>query len=209
MAMRLGRIGSAVFVALLLPAACGSSPHAPAAATTTISTPPPPPALVAQARPIGRGPRFQLPANGPVIGQCTRRLGVRVGVHVEVFAANRVVLIPAGIGTRPPRAFSAGRISSARCYGELVTLDPTGLVLVRSGSHPVLGDLFRSWGEPLSTRRLASFSALGRARVAVFVNGQRWRGPPGRVPLGRHAEVVLEIGPYVPPHRSYTFPPGF
>ena len=207
MAMRLGRIGSAALVALL-PAACGSSSHAPAA-TTTISTPPPPPALVAQARPIGRGPRFQPPANGPVIGSCDRRLGPRDGAHVEVFAANRVLLIPAGIGTRPPRGFSAGRISSARCYGELVTLDPTGLVLVRSGSHPVLGDLFRSWGEPLSTRRLASFSASGRARVGVFVNGQRWRGPPGRVPLGRHAEVVLEIGPYVPPHRSYTFPPGF
>ena len=24
----------------------------------------------------------------------------------------------------------------------------------------------------------------------------------------RHAEIVLEVGPYVPPHRSYTFPPG-
>ena len=208
MAMRLGRIGSAVFVALLLPAACGSSPHAPAAATTTISTPPPPPALVAQARPIGRGPRFQPPATGPVVGACEPQLGPRVGVHVEVFAANRVVLVPAGIGTRPPRGFSAGRISSAGCYGELVTLDPTGLVLVRSGSHPSLGDLFRSWGEPFSPRRLASFSASGRARVAVFVNGRRSRGSPGRVPLVRHSEVVLEVGPYVPPHRSYTFPPG-
>jgi len=27
------------------------------------------------------------------------------------------------------------------------------------------------------------------------------------VPLTAHAEVVLEVGPYVPPHRSYTFPP--
>jgi len=28
------------------------------------------------------------------------------------------------------------------------------------------------------------------------------------VPLARHSEIVLEVGPYVPPHRSYTFPPG-
>jgi len=30
----------------------------------------------------------------------------------------------------------------------------------------------------------------------------------GLVPLTRHAEIVLEIGPYVPPHLSYAFPPG-
>ena len=199
--MRLGRTATAALAALLLPAACGSTSRPPATAL-------PPAALVAQARPIGRGARFQPPANGPVVGLCDRQLGPRDGAHVEVFAANRVVLVPAGIGTRPPRSFSAGRISSARCYGELVTLDPTGLVLVRRGSHPLLADLFRAWGEPLSTRRLASFSASSGMRVAVFVNGRRWRGPPRRVPLAPHSEIVLEVGPYVPPHRFYTFPPG-
>jgi hypothetical protein len=87
-------------------------------------------------------------------------------------------------------------------------LDPTGLVLIRLGAHPMLADLFRAWGEPLSTRRLASFSASAGGRVVVFVNGRRWQGAQGRVPLARHAEIVLEVGPYVPPHRSYTFPPG-
>jgi hypothetical protein len=28
------------------------------------------------------------------------------------------------------------------------------------------------------------------------------------VPLTPHAEIVLEVGPHVPPHASYTFPPG-
>jgi hypothetical protein len=205
--MRRGPTATAAFAALLLPAACGSTARPPDAAPTATAAPPPP-ALVAQARPIGRGARFQPPANGPVVGRCERRLGPRDGVHVEVFAANRVVLVPAGIGTRPPRSFSAGRISTARCDGELVTLDPTGLVLVRPGSHPALADLFRAWGEPLSTRRLASFSASSGARVAVFVNGRRWRGSPGAVTLAPHSEIVLEVGPYVPPHRSYAFPPG-
>jgi hypothetical protein len=200
--MRLGWTPTAALVALLLPAACGSTGQPPA------TTPPLPAALVAQARPIGRGVRFQPPAGGPVVGRCDRGLGAREGVHVEVFAANRVLLVPAGIGTRPPRRFSAGRISSARCYGELVTLDPTGLVLVRAGSRPALADLFRAWGEPLSTRRLASFAAVTGTGVAVFVDGRRWRGSPGGVPLALHSEIVLEIGPYVPPHRSYTFPPG-
>jgi hypothetical protein len=127
---------------------------------------------------------------------------------VELFAADRVVLVAAGIGTRPPRRISEGRISSASCYGELVTLDPTGLVLVRAGSHPVLADLFRAWGQPLSSRRLASFSASARGSVSVFVDGRRWVGTPDEVPLRPHSEIVLEVGPHVPPHRAYTFPPG-
>ena len=125
-----------------------------------------------------------------------------------MFAANRVVILPAGIGTKPPRTMTAGRITSARCYGDLVTLDPTGLVLVRPATHATTEDLFRAWGEPLSNRRLASFEAATDGHVAVFVDGRRWHGPPEGVTLSRHAEIVLEIGPHVPPHRAYTFPPG-
>ena len=208
-AIRVGRaLAGAVAgaaVAAALTAGCGSTKSQ---TEPSVATPAPPAALVAEARPIGRGPRFQPAVSGPVLGACTRRLGPRDGVHIEVFAANRVVLIPTGIGTRSPLQLSAGRITGARCYGELVTLDPTGVVLVRAGTHPVLADLFRSWGEPLSGRRLASFSASPGAAVAVFVDGRPWRGPPAAVPLRRHSEIVLEVGPHVPPHAAYTFPPG-
>jgi hypothetical protein len=27
-------------------------------------------------------------------------------------------------------------------------------------------------------------------------------------PLSQHAEIVIEVGAYVPPHRSFSFPPG-
>lgn len=176
-------------------AGCGSTSHGPSL----------PRALVLEARPIGSGPRFQPPAAGPVLGPCAARLGRRVGVHVELFAANRVVLVAQGIGTRPPRTFSAGRISGARCFGDLVTTDPTGLVLVRPGARLTLADLFRSWGQPLTSRRLASFDG---PNVSVFVDGRPWSGGPETVPLARHSEIVLEVGPFVPPHKSYTFPPG-
>jgi hypothetical protein len=178
--------------------ACGST-SPPAAPTAPI-----PRQLLAEARPIGSGPRFRPPVTGNVIGPCRPAMGRRFGVHVEVFAANRVVIVPDGIGVRPPVRVFAGRISSARCYGRLVTLEPTGLVLARRGRTMSLGDLFREWGEPLSRRRLASFTG----RLAVFVDGRRWRGPPGSVPLLRHAEIAAEIGPYVPPHATYAFPPG-
>ncbi len=184
--------------------ACGSSqPSARSPASASI-----PRALLSEARPIGTGPRFTLPPAGPAAAPCERSLGSRVGVHVEVFAANRVLLLPAGIGVRPPERKLNGAITSARCYGALATLNPTGLVLVRRGTRPTLAELFRSWGEPLSRTRLTSFGAPAGSQVAVFVDGRRWNGAPAAVPLTRHAEIVLEVGPHVPPHSSYAFPPG-
>jgi hypothetical protein len=95
---------AACFAALLITAivapGCGSSREP--ATTAAI-----PSSLLSQARPIGAGRRFQPRATGPVIGRCSTQLGPRTGVHVEVFASNRVVLIPATIGTRPPRRISA------------------------------------------------------------------------------------------------------
>ena len=87
--------------------ACGSSNSA--GSTSGI-----PRDLLLEARPIGRGPRFHPPARGPVIGACRARLGPRDGVHVELFAANRVVIVPAGIGVRGPLTTSAGRITRSR-----------------------------------------------------------------------------------------------
>ncbi len=202
----------ALAVAVALPAAalsaCGGASNGHSGSLSASTSTAIPARLVREARPIGRGARFQPPARGPVIGSCRRAIGPALGVHVEVFAADRVVLIPAGIGTRPPRATFEGRISRARCFGDLVTLEPTGVVLVRSGTKLTVADLFKSWGEPISRRRLASFSAPAGHHVAVFVGGRPWRGTPGGVPLRPHSEIVLEVGPHVPPHSSYTFPPG-
>jgi hypothetical protein len=167
-----------------------------------------PKALLLEARPIGAGRRFRPAPSGGVAGRCARQLGPRSAVHVEVFAADRVVIVPAGIGIRPPLTLSAGRIIGARCYGALVTLEPTGVVLVRAHEPISLSSLFRSWGQPLSPSRLGSFVASPGTHVAVFVDGLRWRGAPGSVPLVSHSEIVLEVGPHVPPHRSFAFPPG-
>jgi hypothetical protein len=187
-------------------AACGPAGQASSSSQPASSAIPS--ALLSEARPVGVGPRFHPPVSGQVSGSCQPAVGPRDGVHVEVFAANRVLLLPAGIGTRPPRASLNGRITAARCYGALVTLDPTGVVLVRRGAELTLGALFSSWGEPLSRTRLASFTAAARTAVTVFVDGKPWPGAPTAVPLARHAEIVLEVGPHVPPHSSYTFPPG-
>jgi len=44
--------------------------------------------------------------------------------------------------------------------------------------------------------------------VRVYVDGKRLAGHPGALPLRRHAEIVVEIGRFVPPHASYLFADG-
>jgi hypothetical protein len=191
---------TALLGASLLLAGCGSN----GASTASVSIPR---QLLLEARTIGVGERFHPPVTGPVRGPCRRALGPRIEVHVELFAANHVMLIPPGVGARRPLTMSAGRIVAARCYGALVTLDPTGVVYVRPGRTLTLSDLFRSWGQPLGQTRLAQFPADAGQHVAVFLDGQRRQGSPLDVPLTSHSEIVLEVGPHVPPHHSYTFPP--
>jgi hypothetical protein len=183
-----------LLIAAVLVAGCGDShPRSDRAAIA---------AAIASSRPIGRGPRFQPPTPNRPVRDCRPGLGARHAAHVELYAADQVVLFPAGIGTEPPRTSHSGRILRARCYGPVATLEPTGLVLVRGTAR--LGDLFATWGKPLSRDAAADFTG----RVRAFVGGHQWRGDPRAIPLARHAVIVLEIGPYVPPHRQYAFPPG-
>jgi len=103
-------------------------------------------------------------------------------MHLELFANGRVILFPPEIG----------------CW----TRDPTGVVHFRSPS--TLGDFFRFWRQRLSPLRLLSF----RGEVRVYRNGRRVRGDPRRLSLREGDEVVLEVGPYVPPNSFYLFPPS-
>jgi hypothetical protein len=144
--------------------------------------------------PIGVGPRYHpvAPArDGEPVGalRCSSA-PAQSAAHVELFAARRVVIVPAGIGRGP------------RCTYPVATSSPTGVVLVRS--VVTVGDLFRVWRRTLGPRQLLSF----RGRVQAFVAGRRVAGDPRAIRLTRHAQVVLEIGGYVAPHPSYVFPKG-
>jgi hypothetical protein len=205
---------SGTLAAGCLLSACGAStaPHRNGGEavmeTTSTAVAPIPRELRAEARSIGRGARFHPALRNRPVRECRRELGRRIEAHVELFAQNRVVLLPAGIGTRPPRKLEDGRVKAARCYGPVSTLEPTGIVFVRRGSRARIASLFAAWGEPLSETRIASFAAPAGTRVAAFVDGRRRRGSPRKIPLTEHAEIVLEVGPHVPPHRSFAFPPG-
>lgn len=151
---------------------------------------------------IGAGPAFAPPAGvagepcaaGPVRG--------RFRAHVELFAQRQAVLIPPGIGLRAPRRDENGRIDAADCRARVRTLEPTGVLEFDSRGLTV-GDLFAVWGQRLGDRRLLSF----RGEVEAFVAGERVDQDPAGIELTDEAQIVIEVGGYVEPHASFSFPP--
>ena len=149
--------------------------------------------------PIGPGPRYQpVAANvavraGRPVGELRCANGRRFAVHLELFAARRVVVVPRGIG-----------VAASGCRYPLSTDAPTGVVEVLAGRTYTLRDLFHVWGRRLAPQRLLTFTG----RVTVFVNGRRAIGNPNDVRLTKHDEIVVEVGPYVAPHVDYLFPKG-
>jgi hypothetical protein len=160
---------------------------------------------------VGPGARHRPPSLGPRAARalpirgldCTRAAGPRYGVHLELFAARRVVLIPPGIGIAPPRVRRGAYVPSGRCSYPVRTREPTGVIEV-AAPRLTLGDLFAVWGQPLSGTRMAGFEGP----VHAYVNGRSFTYAPGRITLRPHAQVVLEVGGYVRPHASYRFPSG-
>jgi hypothetical protein len=161
--------------------------------------------------PIGAAPRYHPPATSSRVEQALPVRGLRCsagerrfGVHVELFAKRLVVIVPAGIGIAPPLRRDGAYVRGGRCSYPLRTREPTGVVEVVRGATLTLGHLFDVWGQPLTRTRLAGFHGA----VSAFVAGRRWRGDPRAIPLVRHGQIVLQVGGYVPPHRTYLFRRG-
>jgi hypothetical protein len=165
---------------------------------------------------VGRGPDYRLRPAGslartgkPIHGlRCARAVRKRFGVHLEIVARRLDVVIPAGIGVAPPRSSEGVYVRNGRCWYPVRTLEPTGVIEIDEGTSITLGEFFDVWGQPLSSSRIAGFGARRGRSIAAFVNGLRWRGEPRRIPLERHAAIVLEVGGYFPPTKRYVFPPG-
>ena len=158
--------------------------------------------------PIGVGARYH-PAAGTVPASGLRCASVerpRFGAHLELFAHRQVVIVPAGIGIAPPLRRQGAYVLGGRCSYPVRTREPTGVVEVERGASVTLGQLFEVWGQPLSKSRLAGFSS--RSPILAFVDGRRRLGDPRTIPLRPHAEIVLELGGYVPPHASFLFRRG-
>ncbi|HWB23018.1 MAG TPA: hypothetical protein VG652_09025 [Gaiellaceae bacterium] len=163
--------------------------------------------------PIGHGAGYRPPpapsavvAGAPIGGLHCVAPGKTFEVHVELFANRRVIAVPAGIGVATPFRTTLGTVVPKGCTYPLKTLTPTGVVEVATGAPLTLGDLFRVWGQRLESHRLGSFTSRGPVRA--YLDGRRVSGSARSLALTRGAEIVLEVGSYVAPHRSFLFPKG-
>ncbi len=156
----------------------------------------PPAPSAAIAVPIGRHARFKPAGRTDLLGRrvggmvCLPDAGPRHGVHLELFAARRVVVVPPQVGF------------AGSCSYPVRTRDRTGVIEVRG--HATLGDFFDVWGARLSRARLLDF----RGPVRAYVDGRRVTGDPRAIVLRRHASIALVVGPEVPFHASYRFANG-
>jgi len=163
--------------------------------------------------PIGPGPAYRPAATFPAVEagkplgalRC-RPPGAVFALHIELYADRRVVVVPAGIGVASPSRRVGASVIARGCTYPLATLGPAGIVEVARGTALRLADLFEIWGQPLGGRRLASFSS--RSPLRAYLGGRLFRGPVASIPLTRHAEIVLELGGYVPPHPFFLFAGG-
>ena len=166
--------------------------------------------------PIGVGPRFQPGSSTPStvhglrVGSftCARSRVSRNGVHLELFANDRVVVVPAGIGIAAPLQLRRGDVVSGGCSYPARTREPTGVIEIVRSTRLTLGDFFEIWGQPLGPHRLVGFRSDSAHAVRAYVDGRRVVGALEAVPLRRHAEIVLELGRYVRPHTTYRFRSG-
>jgi hypothetical protein len=166
--------------------------------------------------PIGTGPMFHPGASNSAVAlglpigplACRARDVPRAGLHLELFARGRVVIVPAGIGVAPPIRTRGVYVIAGRCTYPARTREPTGVIEIDRSTSMTLGDFFSVWGRPLTARRLLDFRALPDEMVHAYVNGRRQRGDPRSIRLYRHAEIVLEIESSIPPHATYGFPKG-
>jgi hypothetical protein len=151
--------------------------------------------------PIGVGPRFHPGARSTAVIAARpvgrlRCAGTAVvqRAHLELFAQGRVVIVPAGIGISRARA----------CAYPVRTTTPTGVVEFDPSKRLRLGDFFAVWNRRLAPGSMLTFSG----KVRAYVDGKRRHGDVRAIPLRRHAEIVLEVGRYIPPHAAFLFGPG-
>lgn len=136
-------------------------------------------------------------SGSPVDGiQCStsEQLAYHIHAHVSVYVNGAGRPIPAEIG-----------INDNTCLYWMHTHDQSGVIHIESPAQRTytLGQFFAIWNQPLTANHVGP--ATGQ--VTAFVNGKRYTGDPGSIPLTEHAVVQLDVGKVVA-FQPYTFTGG-
>lgn len=147
-------------------------------------------------------PALPTPVDG-ILCQPVRQLAYQLYAHLTVDVDGHERAVPGGIGMFLPKAVQSAAgsyFTASQCYYWLHTSTQDGVILVEA---PVprqftLGQLFKIWGQPLSSRRVAT----ARGKVTAIVDGHRWLGSPRTIPLREHSSIELAVGTPVPAFQA-------
>jgi len=127
------------------------------------------------------------------------QLATHYHAHLQILYHGQPVNVPPQVGI----------LSS--CFYWLHTHDTTGVIHIEAPKSQAarqftLRDFFRIWGQPLSSKQVATFPISGSDQLQVWVDGKPYTGDPGKIVLSSHENVVLEIGPpFTDPPPAYVW----
>jgi hypothetical protein len=137
-------------------------------------------------------------AGTPVTVGCddARLAAVHYHAHLDLFYEGRRVPVPARAGV------------TAKCAYWLHTEQPTGILHITAPASArsrlfTLGDFFTIWGEPLSSRQVATMRAGPGRQLKVWQDGRPYSGALQGLVLRPHTQVVIQVGP------PFVSPPAY
>lgn len=116
--------------------------------------------------------------------------------HLAILDRGKAVTVPAQIG-----------IVDDTCLYWLHTHDDSGEIHMEAPAFKrfTLGQFFDVWGQLLSRHNVAGHRVMPGTSMRVYVNGRRFQGNPRSIPLLRHTQVGIEIGPPYARPRPFDF----
>ena len=139
-----------------------------------------------------------LPSGQPIAGiSCDEMEGQRVHIHQHLLILDH--------GKPIPVPDNVGRPVGGQCLYWLHTHTPDGVIHIESPANRTftLGDFFAIWNQPLNKTRAASAFATSKETLKTWVDGKPYAGDPAKIPLTKHADIVIEVGP------PFSTPPKF
>jgi hypothetical protein len=141
--------------------------------------------------------------------ETSERVVFHIHAHLAVYADSQPQVVPYGIGIGQPWQIQPSAegpfVAGGSCFHWLHTHTQDGIIHVESPQQRTftLGEFFAIWGEPLTSNQVGP----NEGPVIAYVNGERFSGEPGEIPLTAHALIQLDVADTTPP-QPFTFPPG-
>lgn len=127
------------------------------------------------------------------------QLAVHYHAHITILYKGQPVYIPGQVG-----------IIGSQCFYWMHTHSTSGIVHIEapkdsSSRQFTVGDFFQVWDQPLTSKKVTTFTVGKGESVKAWVDGKPYDGDPRKIVLKSHTNVVIEVGP---PFQD-TPPPPF